>query len=296
MPGFQDLKNCNFHVKFLTKLRRMEAAELAEAEASDTEMQNGINQNCDNCASCTSIEKRLTLKLRAIEKTKQCLQKQNKNQKNELDDCRRLLALKVKENIEYKGKLQTNDAIQTINIPEIITVPEEEAEALKTCEYCAFKTKGEVLMQRHQKSVHFRCQACNMVAISMKHLLVHKKSVHPKTNCAPCGKSFKDEIRCEVHILKEHPYQCEECGDKYTQKANLDIHIKSKHPKEMKCILCDFKAKNVTEITEHYEEVHLGNKDPDIEEIEKDSSKELAPCKNGPTCRFLREKKMQFCA
>ena len=110
----------------------------------------------------------------------------------------------------------------------------------------------------------------------------------------PCGKSFQDERRWDVHILKEHPYQCEECGDKYTQQANLDIHIRKKHPKEMKCIVCDFKGKNVNEITKQYEAVHLSTKDPDIEVIEKDSPKEVVPCKNGPNCRYLREKICNF--
>ena len=96
--------------------------------------------------------------------------------------------MKVKENMDNKGKLETNEARRTTNSPEIITLPEEEAEALKSCEYCTYTAKGEVLLQRHQKSVHFRCQSCNMVAISMKHLNVHKKSVHPKKN--PCGQSM----------------------------------------------------------------------------------------------------------
>ena len=72
-----------------------EAAELVEAEAADTEREQQLNFNCDNCANGTSIEKRLTLKIRALEKTKKCLQKKNKDQKNELDDCRSLLAVKV---------------------------------------------------------------------------------------------------------------------------------------------------------------------------------------------------------
>ena len=69
-------------------------------------------------------------------------------------------------------------------------------------------------MQRYQKSVHFRFHACKMVAVSMKHLQVHKKKAYPETNCDPCGVSFRDQMRFNVHILKKHPYQCEECGDK----------------------------------------------------------------------------------
>ena len=106
--------------------------------------------------------------------------------------------------------------------------------------------------------------------------------------------SFRDEQRCEAHILKEHPYQCHECGDKYIKEANLDIHIQTKHPTDMKCIVCEFKAKNATETTVHYEAVHLRSKDAEIEVIEKEAPKDIAPCKNGPTCRFLREKRCNF--
>ena len=69
--------------------------------------------------------------------------------------------------------------------------------------------------------------------------------------------SSQDQQRCSVHILKEHPFQCQDCGDKYTKKENLDIHIITIHAKEMKCIVCAFKGSNETEITKHYEEVHL---------------------------------------
>ena len=66
-----------------------------------------------------------------------------------------------------QGKLVTKEAMKTAQTPEVITLPEEGAEAPKTCQYCEYKAKGEVLMQRHQMSVHFKCPACNMVAISM---------------------------------------------------------------------------------------------------------------------------------
>ena len=139
---------------------------------------------------------------------------------------------------------------------------ENDAEALKTCEYCNFKTKGERLLHVHQKATHFTCDACAMVTVSMRHLKLHKKNAHGGPKCVPCGISFSDEHRHNVHILKEHPNQCKECGDKYTRQNTLDIHMKTKHPKEMKCIVCDFKGVDETEITKHYEEVHLTSSEP----------------------------------
>ena len=59
-----------------TMLKSAEAAEAALAEAADAGMEKLINitcDNCDNCAKSTSIEKRLILKLRVLEKYKLCL-------------------------------------------------------------------------------------------------------------------------------------------------------------------------------------------------------------------------------
>ena len=44
----------------------------------------------------------------------------------------------------------------------------------------------------------------------------------------------------------------------------------------------------------HYEEVHLNTKDNNVIEVAVEMSKEIAPCKNGPTCRYLREKRCNF--
>ena len=74
------------------------------------------------------------------------------------------------------------------------------------------------MLGKHQQATHFTCDSCGMVAVSMKHLKVHKKNVHGGKRCDPCGISFSDETRHDVHILKEHPHQCKECGDKYTRQ------------------------------------------------------------------------------
>ena len=128
-----------------TMFEAAEAAEAALAEAADTDIEKLINitsDNCDNCANSTSIEKRLTLKLRALEKSKRCLYKQNKDLKNELDDCRRLLAITAKEKIVNKEKSVTNEARKAANDQEIITLTGEQEQEVKSCEYCAFKCKG----------------------------------------------------------------------------------------------------------------------------------------------------------
>ena len=46
----------------------------------------------------------------------------------------------------------------------------------------------------------------------------------------------------------------------------------------MKCIVCEFKARNVDEITKHYEAVHLNTKDNDVIEVAAKTTKELLTC------------------
>ena len=68
--------------------------------------------------------------------------------------------------------------------------------------------------------------------------------------------------------------------------------MKTKHPKEMKCIVCDFKGLDETEITKHYEEVHLTSSEPTLEK----RNTPVAKCKNGQylkqeRCNFLHEER-----
>ena len=186
--------------------------------------------------------------------------------------------------------METRAAQKQVNEAEVIFLSDNDAESQKTCEYCNFKTKGERSLHKHQQATHFKCDACAMVAVSMKHLEVHKKSAHGGKRCDPCGVSFNDERRHEVHILKEHSFQCEECGEKYTRKATLDIHTTTKHPKEMKCIVCEYKALNETEITKHYEDVHLSSTEP----VSEARNYQAIKCKSGPTCRYLRQDRCSF--
>ena len=58
----------------------------------------------------------------------------------------------------------------------------------------------------------------------------------------------------------------------------------------MKCIVCEFKGRNEIDITKHYEEVHLSTIEPEVEDVVII----LEACKNGPKCRYLKEKRCNF--
>ena len=58
----------------------------------------------------------------------------------------------------------------------------------------------------------------------------------------------------------------------------------------MKCIVCEYKALNETDITKHYEDVHLSSTEPMPEAKNNQDIK----CKNGPTCQYLRQNRCSF--
>ena len=60
--------------------------------------------SCDSCANSLSKEKRMLQKLKSLENSKRFLHKKVKDQKNELDNTRLLLAQSVKENLSNKNK------------------------------------------------------------------------------------------------------------------------------------------------------------------------------------------------
>ena len=68
-----------------------------ELDAAAREVEKQLSQQCENFTTTTNVERRLVLKIRALEKTQCCLKKPNKDQKNELEESRRMLTLAVKD-------------------------------------------------------------------------------------------------------------------------------------------------------------------------------------------------------
>ena len=67
--------------------------------------------------------------------SKRYLYKKVKDQKNELDNTRLILEQSVKENVVIKNKLETSRAQEQVKESEIIVLSDDDAEAVKTCQY-----------------------------------------------------------------------------------------------------------------------------------------------------------------
>ena len=108
----------------------VEAAEVFEI----SEAARGVEQliwDCDNCANITSNEKQLLSRIKALEKTKQYLQKKTKDHINETSNCRTLLEVSVKENVVLKRKLDTSESLKVVKQTEIIYLVDKEASTSK---------------------------------------------------------------------------------------------------------------------------------------------------------------------
>ena len=77
-----------------------------------------------------------------MESSKRFLYKKVKDYKNEIDNTRLLLKQSVKENLVIKNNLETKKAQDQVQKAEVIILSDNNAEALKTCEYCNLKKKG----------------------------------------------------------------------------------------------------------------------------------------------------------
>ena len=70
-------------------------------------------------------------------------------------------------------------------------------------------------------------------------------------------------MQCKnVHKLKVHNFKCTECSEKFNEKKHYDAHMKSHiqekpQKKEMKCIVCEFRAASESDLTMHYESDHI---------------------------------------
>ena len=140
------------------------AAEDFENTQTDS-VDNQIIWDCDNCANSASREKRLMLKIKALESTKRFLQKKSKDQSNEISNCRKLLDNSVKEKLVLKANNTTKESLKVASTPEIVYIDDKEAKSFKSCEYCNFKAKGERLLHKHHKTMHFKCHICAMIAV-----------------------------------------------------------------------------------------------------------------------------------
>ena len=107
------------------------------------------SSNCDKCRESTAKEKKLVLKLKALQKSQRLLQKLNKDKAVELEHCRELLKEVVKES--------TTKTMQSQNSTETVTSEKEESMEIEggvPCSLCSYVARSMKELQSHFKTHH----------------------------------------------------------------------------------------------------------------------------------------------
>ena len=120
-----------------------------------------------------------------------------------------------------------------------------------------------VKLLKHHQTAHFTCTMCpgeKWVGLSNEHLNIHQKHTHKvrvtKQKCEKCKLVFPDAM------AKEHNCKCTNCNKQFDEKKNFEVHMETQdqvriQKKNMKCIVCEFRAVAESELTKHYESKHI---------------------------------------
>ena len=142
-----------------------------------------------------------------------------------------------------------------------------------------------------------------LVGLSLERLKIHHTSTHgirtESQKCKPCKMKFTDAMAKNVHMLKHHApqFKCTKCDLKCNDTTQLNAHIHENHTKKteetkIKCIVCDFASQSEPDLTKHYEEKHITSSKSSSVSSNKPNRK--IRCKNGPSCRYLKEDRCTF--
>merc|ERR1719319_2165853 len=187
-----------------------------------------------------------------------------------------VLALKTdRESKEKKEpELEEGEVKSKVNHPErkkkVVVIEDDdeddEVEAIKAkklkCTVCIFTTNNSKQLKRHEWRSHSqsRCSMCTHTSTTLEgkqeHLKVHREELD--------------------RIL----YRCDCCQK--TFKSNEDV-IKHKRT-ECVCLDCKKRYTQTETVKEHVQQVHEAKQAP--KEVQEEW--QVATCKNGPSCSWLR--------
>ena len=209
------------------------------------------------------------------------------NQKKELEQYKKLLAEKVRENLELTNRLDTVNSLAEIekqksdeNNKE--THEKQDKEEVKgsnedvvminiKCKSCRFVAKSFLELRGHAKFVHLTCKFCNEFCATSDKMDKHMKEFHPKEYrpaCDDCKMMFPNSNTLEAHIRKKHVknYLCQVCNKKFEHKSDMMRHMKDIHTekqteqfpenKKIGCMICDYKDDTEEKIVKHLADIH----------------------------------------
>ena len=135
------------------------------------------------------------------------------------------------------------------------------------CEQCKFSCTNMNFLNKHIRQEHistlFPCVICDTQARSIQELRDHEKSIHNKDNTSKCGlcnfksansDSLNDHMKTHSNLST---VKCDICTTYFTQPESLEVHKVKKHDIGLyPCNDCGVKAKSLSELDKHIEQVH----------------------------------------
>lgn len=135
------------------------------------------------------------------------------------------------------------------------------------CPYCSKTFKYRASVEEHIKCVHkkikpFKCSKCDKTFSLKAYLKSHELShtdIFP-FKCEYCERRFrrrnKLNIHTEIHTTKPE-LLCPICHRGQKSKEELEEHIKNHDYKRLQCISCGKLFSRNSNLTDHYNAVHL---------------------------------------
>uniref|UniRef100_A0AAR5P3A4 Protein krueppel n=1 Tax=Dendroctonus ponderosae TaxID=77166 RepID=A0AAR5P3A4_DENPD len=198
------------------------------------------------------------------------------------------------------------------------------------CAMClnkGYATPGE--LETHRRIVHtgekpFLCELCSRAYSSLRNLVLHKKSVHEKTEkcpkcslmlsnkrikyhvqkhldkeegirrytCDQCGKSFFTQSVLKRHQLlhlNHRPYACQICHKAFSQKGSVETHMKTHSDiRSYSCSLCDKTFKYKQHLQQHLHKKHATSVESLLETIESERKERSNALEINASCLFIR--------
>ena len=166
----------------------------------------------------------------------------------------------------------------------------------KNCDLCkrCFSnwTLYEVHIKKHQ-CLKFTCTFCNAEfvtkATGVEHIQNCSKRPEVSFSCHKCEFKAPTENEMSKHLDEVHLLG-------YETITNMEKSINNNNT--IQCIYdCDFKAKTEEAVAKHIDEIHLEieiNDQKEHKSVKTKMDKSNSVCKNGVTCRFLKQNRCLF--
>ena len=174
----------------------------------------------------------------------------------------------------------------------------------KNCELCKRSFSNWCLYETHIKKhqcLKFTCTVCTKVFYTKSEAVEHMERIHGKDegtkifSCHKCDFKAPTEKEVDQHLDSVHLAGFETI-------TNMENSIKDNEPKKKYscCLDCGFNASTEEEISNHLDNVHkLRDDNSQSTKSHQVQSKTTKPksnktCKNGDSCRFLKENRCHF--